>query len=333
MVLLGNAGMPLDCPPLAAPMGPAMSVSDQAVSDMHRHLAAFNQARATSSQESLDWIARAAADYRLRRLEHDFVESESEALRRVAREAPFDPDRFVDWFDRLTQLAPGTSDPLFPWLAEAAEPDQLRWYHRQTTAADAGFEAFSELIQQRFAPRNSADKARYEHEDSEPSPSANTFAPLLRRAGRALAHAQALDDILWESLAVSNLMAALSANRRYAYQAVGALAASERSAFDRQPFVQRGLERAGIPAESCTGNSCDTPIGPVWGREVLSALVAPEPNAACLIAEGALLRIQAEARSFERYRRELVREVGSLPQPVFEPLTQPAIQPEYSYAS
>jgi hypothetical protein len=38
---------------------------------------------------------------------------------------------------------------------------------------------------------------------------------------------------------------------------------------------------------------------------VIAPLVAREPRAAAAIAEGALMRLQAGARCFERYRREL----------------------------
>jgi hypothetical protein len=42
-----------------------------------------------------------------------------------------------------------------------------------------------------------------------------------------------------------------------------------------------------------------------WNREVLRPIVAEEPRAARAFAEGALMRLRAGARCFERYRREL----------------------------
>ena len=42
-----------------------------------------------------------------------------------------------------------------------------------------------------------------------------------------------------------------------------------------------------------------------WDDEVLVPLVEKEPRAARAIAEGALMRMRAGARTFERYRREL----------------------------
>jgi hypothetical protein len=42
-----------------------------------------------------------------------------------------------------------------------------------------------------------------------------------------------------------------------------------------------------------------------WQSEVLYSLVEQDPRTARLIAEGALMRLQAGARCFSRYRREL----------------------------
>ena len=42
-----------------------------------------------------------------------------------------------------------------------------------------------------------------------------------------------------------------------------------------------------------------------WNREVVRPLVSEEPRAARAMAEGALMRLRAGARCFERYRREL----------------------------
>ena len=38
------------------------------------------------------------------------------------------------------QVGPGQGDPLFPWLAEEASRDELRWFFEQEAAGEAGFE-------------------------------------------------------------------------------------------------------------------------------------------------------------------------------------------------
>jgi hypothetical protein len=42
-----------------------------------------------------------------------------------------------------------------------------------------------------------------------------------------------------------------------------------------------------------------------WNAEVIRPLVAEHPEVASAIAEGALMRLEAGARCFVRYRREL----------------------------
>ena len=49
-----------------------------------------------------------------------------------------------------------------------------------------------------------------------------------------------VENTVWEALALSNLMVALASNRRYAYQAVGALGAIEMTAPGRVALVNAG---------------------------------------------------------------------------------------------
>src|SRR3954468_23467482 len=68
---------------------------------------------------------------------------------------------------------------------------------------------------------------------------------MLHAVVRELGLTPAVEDTVWESLALSNLMVALAANRRYAYQAVGALGVIEMNAPDRVGRVNEGLKRLG----------------------------------------------------------------------------------------
>ena len=63
---------------------------------------------------------RAAAELRLRALEHAFVEEERAAVAEQAAGAPGDADAFVRWFEALRETGPGQGDPFFPWLAGTA---------------------------------------------------------------------------------------------------------------------------------------------------------------------------------------------------------------------
>ncbi|HKU42215.1 MAG TPA: iron-containing redox enzyme family protein [Polyangiales bacterium] len=256
-----------------------------------------------------DWQSSLAAEYKLRRLEHEFVEAEAQALRSWASEAPSDPDRFVEWFEALERVGPGQHDPLFPWLAEHATLDELRWFLRQEMAGEAGFDDLVALTQLKLPVRAKLELARNYWDEMGQGNESGMHGPMLEYLGKALELAPSGDDIVWESLALSNLMVALAANRRYAYQSVGALGVIELTAPGRAAHVNRGLKRLGVPGEArryyALHATLDIKHSRAWNREVLQPLVASDPRVASSIAEGALMRLMAGARCFERYRREL----------------------------
>ena len=111
------------------------------------------------------------------------------------------------------------------------------------------------------------------------------------------------------ALAWANNMMALAANRRYTYQSIGALGAIELTAPGRAAQVNAGLKRLGVAGSArqyfALHATLDIRHSEAWNREVLAPLVSANPNVAPAIAEGALLRLQAGLRCFERYRRVL----------------------------
>jgi hypothetical protein len=115
--------------------------------------------------------------------------------------------------------------------------------------------------------------------------------------------------IVWESVALGNLMVALACNRHYAYQSLGALGVIELTAPGRAELVNAGLERLGIPAAVrryfAIHATLDVAHSAAWNAEVLHPLVGENPAVARAIAEGALMRLTAGARCFERYRAVL----------------------------
>src|SRR5688572_17903692 len=66
--------------------------------------------------------------------EAEFITAERAAIADRARAAPRDPEAFVRWFEALRDDGPGQHDPLFPWLAEHASLEQLRWFLAQEVA-------------------------------------------------------------------------------------------------------------------------------------------------------------------------------------------------------
>jgi hypothetical protein len=104
-------------------------------------------------------------------------------------------------------------------------------------------------------------------------------------------------------------MTALAMNRRYTYHSVGALGAIELTAPGRAVHVNAGLKRLGVGGEArryfALHATLDVKHSIAWNREVLRPLVAERPETARAIAEGALMRLEAGRRCFERYRAKL----------------------------
>ena len=245
----------------------------------------------------------------LRRGELAFVERERAAVAEEAAEAPADPDGFVAWFESLRTSGPGQGDPLFPWLAERATLDEMRWFLAQELAGEAGFDDLVALTQVRMPVQAKLELARNYWDEMGRGRRAAMHGPLLADLARALSAEAIPEKTVWESLALANLMVALALDRRFAYHAIGALGVIELTAPGRVAQVDRGLARLRVskPARRyfTLHATLDLAHSAAWNREVLRPLVAEEPRAARAMAEGALMRLRAGERCFERYRSEL----------------------------
>jgi len=253
---------------------------------------------------------------RLRALEARFVEEERAAVQPLARRVPRDADAFVRWFDELLDSGPGQGDPLFPWLAGSATLAQMKWFLAQEIAGEAGFDDLVALTQIKMPVQAKLELARNFWDEMGRGRAVAMHGPLLSDLARAMdVHADP-EKTVWESLALANLMVALALDRRYAYHSIGALGAVELTAPGRVAQVDRGLARLGIPRAArryfTLHATLDLKHSEAWNREVLRPLVALEPRAAQAIAEGALMRLRAGERCFERYRRELRSEPAEL---------------------
>ena len=273
------------------------------------HLALTWFARERLEPRLPDRPADAADAGRLRALEAAFVESERAAVAARAMEAPRTPDAFVRWFEELRATGPGQGDPLFPWLAQTASLAEMKWFLAQEVAGEAGFDDLLALTQVKMPVQAKLELARnYWDEMGRGRPSA-MHGPLLSDLARALCVNADPEKTVWESLALANLMVALALDRRYAYHSIGALGAIELTAPGRVAQVDRGLARLGVQKAArryfALHATLDLKHSEAWNREVLRSLVAREPRAAQAIAEGALMRLRAGARCFDRYRREL----------------------------
>ncbi len=277
----------------------------------HLRLAELNRGRLDPRFGDLDWRADVDADHALRVLEGEILESERSVIAARAQTAPTDSDGFVAWFEELEASGPGQHDLLFPWLAATATVEQMRWFLRQEVAGEAGFEDLVALAQVRLADQPKLELARNYWDEMGRGNAGGMHGPMLARLAEAveLAALEPTVPVVWESVALGNIMMGLAANRRYAYHALGALGVIELTAPGRAALVNQGLKRLQIAPHArhyfALHATLDIKHSAAWNEEVLRPIVAAEPRAAVAIAEGALLRLEAGRRCYERYRAAL----------------------------
>jgi heme oxygenase-like protein len=277
--------------------------------DFQRGLARWNRSRLVPGFPDGDWPGAEARDVRMRRQEGEYLDSLRSAVIAEAAGAPTDPDGFLAWFEGLKDRGPGQDDPLFPWLADEADRDQMRWFLGQEAAGEAGFEDLLAYTQVRMPARAKLEFARNYWDEMGRGNRKGMHGPMLHDLALAMDVTPVATTTIWQSLALNNLMVALAANRRYAFQSVGALGVIELTAPGRAVQVNAGLRRLGVPGKARhyfeLHAVLDIKHSASWNREVLASLVSELPHAASAIAEGALLRLAAGACCFERYRAHL----------------------------
>jgi hypothetical protein len=254
-----------------------------------------------------DWEMNLEYEHAMRVVEGRLVAGERAHVRELARKAPTAPAAFVSWFEELKTCGPGQGDPLFPWLATRASLEQMRWFLYQEMAGEAGFDDLVALTQIKLPVRAKLEMARNYWDEMGQGHAGGMHGRMLE----GLAEELTIDvdgNAVWESLALANLMIALACNRHYAYQAIGALGIIELTAPGRAEQVNAGLKRLGVGGEArryfAVHATLDVKHSVAWNREVIAPVIAHEPRAATAIAEGALMRLNAGARCFRRYRRE-----------------------------
>ena len=277
--------------------------------DFQRGLARWNRARLAPGFPESDWLRAEERDARLRRQEGEFLDALRSEVAAEAAAAPTDPDGFLAWFEGLSERGPGQHDPLFPWLAEAATRDEMRWFLGQEAAGEAGFEDLLAYTQVRMPARAKLEFARNYWDEMGRGNPKGMHGPMLDVLIETLELETDIDDTVWESLALANAMTGMATARRYAWHSVGALGVIELTAPGRSAATAAGLRRLGFsPAERRYFDLhavLDVKHSEAWNREALRPLVEEDPSRATAIAEGALIRLGCGARCFERYRAEL----------------------------
>jgi len=279
--------------------------------ELQRSLTTFNARRFSPALPDGDWREDLRQYVDMARLEGEYLDREREGVRLRAAEAPLEARAFGQWFDDLKRTGPGQHDVLFPWLAETASMDDMKWFLTQEVAGEAGFEDLTALTQVKLPVRPKLELARNYWDEMGRGKPKGMHGPLLETLAHRLGLKPDVETTVWESLALANTMAGLAANRRFAYHSVGALGVIEMTAPDRAAAVAAGLKRLGVP----TGDRhyfdlhsiLDVKHSLAWNAEAIYPLVESEPRVATAIAEGALMRLEAGRRCFERYRKELGR--------------------------
>ncbi len=243
---------------------------------------------------------------RMLRLERAFLAHLRANVMVEASRVPHDANGFITWFEDLKAVGPGQGDPLFPWLAEQADRDQLRWFFEQEAAGEAGFDDLVALTQIKMPARAKLELARNYWDEMGRGNPAGMHGPMLDVLVDVLEVEPTIDGTVWESLALANAMTAMATHRDYAWHSVGALGVIELTAPVRSALVARGLRRIGLSDRERRYFDLhavlDVKHSADWNSEAVRPLLEEDPSRATAMAEGALIRLRCGARCFDRYR-------------------------------
>lgn len=274
----------------------------------HQRLARWNHRRLEPRTPYADWRADAREDAEMILVEGAFIERLRQDAEPWLEDVPSNPAAFVAWFEALKGAGPGENDPLFPWLAEEADLEQMRWFLLQEVAGEAGFEDLVALAQVKMPDRPKLELARNYWDEMGRGNAAGMHGPLLARLAEHLSLHPRIEETVWPSLALGNVLVAFSTTRRYAFHALGALGAVELTAPWRAEAVAAGLKRLGIgPARKyyALHATLDIEHSRTWNAEVLTPLAEARPDCLRSLAEGAVMRLMAGAACYDAYRDHL----------------------------
>ncbi len=276
---------------------------------LHRRLAYFNRKRLTPALPTSEWLEELQQQGHFAQLEGRFLEGERRAVIGLCTGLPQDPDDFMQWFASLETCGAGQQDPLFQWLATRASMDDLRWFMNQEIAGEAGFEDLVALTQVRMPAQTKLEMARNYWDEMGRGQEVRMHGPMLQGAAAALELEADVEATVWEALALSNLMSAMACSRRYAYHAIGAIGVVELTSPSRMRMIDKGLKRLNVASRARSYFTLQSRLNVVhsrdWNRGVIRPLIEADPRLRVPIAEGALMRLNAGARCFSRYRETL----------------------------
>lgn len=284
-------------------------VDDRQSNAFQEQLTRFNRARLATAVPTADWQSTLAEEARMRLAEGEWIEHERLAVADRAAAAPTDPEGFVAWFADLLATGPGQGDALFPWLADHASLDELKYYLEQEVAGEAGFDDLVALTQVKLPPQAKMELARNYWDEMGRGNMAGMHGPMLDALATKLDLKPRIETTIVEALSLANCMVAFATSRRYVWHSVGALGVIELTAPARSAAVAAGLRRLGYGDKDRRYFDLhavlDVKHSAEWNKEALIPIVSAFPEVARFIAEGALMRLECGARCFARYRSEL----------------------------
>jgi hypothetical protein len=286
----------------------AGELSGETFAEFQAALTTYNNSRLKPALPDEVAADELSCDHAVASAEVTFIEAQRKAIAPLTAGIPSETDAFIAWFERLKETGPGQGDPLFPWLAQSASVEQMKWFLLQEVAGEAGFDDLLAMTQVKMPVQAKLEMARNFWDEMGRGREKGMHGPMLERLAGYFDLAPTPETVVPESLALGNTMIALARHRRYAYHSIGALGVIEMTAPTRAGYVDKGLRRLGIPAKKrhyfALHAVLDIRHSQEWNREVIRSLVADDPRRARAIGEGAVMRLWHGARSFERYRRE-----------------------------
>ena len=176
-------------------------------------LSRFNRDRLAPGLGSEPDAATVAAHQRALEMEKQFVLEARAAIAPLLADVPTEANAFVTWFERLKDNGPGQNDPLFPWLAEDATLEQMRWFLTQEVAGEAGFDDLVAMTQVKMPPRAKLEMARNYWDEMGRGNAKGMHGPMLDALVQALKVTPHIETTLAPSLALGNTMVGLATNR------------------------------------------------------------------------------------------------------------------------
>lgn len=282
-----------------------------------QQLANFNVAQLALGANSQQWQVAWQVELAYRFAESKCLESLRSQVAPMMQGHGKGSDHFVAWFESLVHIGPGQQHPLLDWLAQYATLPQMRWFLAQETACEAGFENLPAYAPVKPQATAKLDCAGYYRDEMACRKQIPVHGELLDRMLHELALQPATTATIWESLALSNIMARIFTSPRYIYHAIGALGVAEVGTPQRLKKISAGMQRLGLAGGMCQYSAVQASSHishtQLWLREVLRSLVDDNPDCAEFIAEGALMRMLCSEHCFNCYGIELLLDSSDCP--------------------